>query len=232
MLNFLIKKSTENRTKEQPLINILTRTSGRPVGFSKCYHSIANQSYKKVRHIVSYDDPQDLEYLKDYQVEKIAVKREKTAPISMTPPEENSEFKPYNLYCNELLSVVEEGWIMFLDDDDMLSRENVLEEITNYILKNNTDTLFFWKTRFPNGFLLPSNSNFRNKKVILQQIDTACFLFHSKYKSVSHWDCWWAADYRFIKELSDTIPDQKWIPKTFTQKNNFGDQGKRNDIIK
>ena len=35
----------------------------------------------------------------------------------------------YNLYCNQLLDRVEKGWIMFLDDDDLLIDKNSLQDI-------------------------------------------------------------------------------------------------------
>ncbi len=38
----------------------------------------------------------------------------------MLKKEEEHLLAPYNLYCNQLLNEVDEGWIMFLDDDDSL----------------------------------------------------------------------------------------------------------------
>ncbi len=215
--------------KEQPLINILTRTSGRPIGFRKCRESIATQTYKKVRHIVSYDDDADLAYLNQYtEVEKLKVLKEEK-PLTGEIPPVPSEFKPYNLYCNALLKKVREGWIMFLDDDDMLADKKVLEKIVRN-LHNSENSLLIWQTEFPNGALLPPKLEFKQKKILFERIDTACFIFHTKYKDISQWDSWYAADYRFIDGLSKQIPKQKWIPKIFTLKNNLGDSGRRNDL--
>ncbi|MCY2687848.1 glycosyltransferase family 2 protein [Salinimicrobium sp. TH3] len=214
--------------KEKPVINILTRTSGRPRGFAKCRESIENQTYKKVRHLVSYDSVADLDYLVRDDIEKIKVTNQTVAAELIQSLD--LEYKPYNLYCNELLAKVEEGWVLFLDDDDMLTNNQVLEDIFKAIRKGDEDTIFFWFTRFPNGALFPSTENFKKRTIKLQQMDTACFMFHSKYKGSATWDCWKAADFRFVKELSEIIPNQKWIPKALTQKNNFGDQGRRNDI--
>ena len=50
---------------KNPLINILTRTSNRPIGFKNCELSIKNQTYKNIKHIVSYDNDNDLTYLKE-----------------------------------------------------------------------------------------------------------------------------------------------------------------------
>ena len=43
-------------SKTDVLVNILTRTSGRPIGFNNCRHSVRNQKYKRIRHIVSCED--------------------------------------------------------------------------------------------------------------------------------------------------------------------------------
>ncbi len=232
----LLKKTEEliklkfKRKKEVITINILTRTSGRPNGFKKCHLSIKNQIYKKVRHIVSYDSLSDLKYLDKYNITKIRV-RPISQPNDFIPAKSScKEFKPYNLYCNDLLQQVEDGWIMFLDDDDMLVNKRALKDIVSKIEQRNTDTLIIWQSQFPNGDLIPPIYTFSNKEIKLAHIDTACFIFHSKYKDMVKWDCWTAADFRFVKELSEIIPNQLWIPRTYTLKNNFGDHGRRNDL--
>ncbi len=218
--SFLFKK------KEEPLINILTRTSNRPIGFEKCINSVNNQTYRNVRNIISYDDPADLGYIKKHNVDCIRVLREVRGDGNFS---DENKFEPYNLYCNELLKEVQEGWIMFLDDDDMLADEKTLENIVAN-LQNGNDTLIIWKTKFPNGALLPPEWEFKHKQIRFERIDTACFIFHSKYKDVSRWDSWYAADFRFIEGLTKHIPKKKWIPQVFTLKNNFGDRGRRNDL--
>ena len=49
---------------EEPLINILIRTSGRPVYFKKCIDSIRKQDYSNYRILISYDTKEDLKYIK------------------------------------------------------------------------------------------------------------------------------------------------------------------------
>lgn len=226
--NFLKKNiSFLNKREPEPLINILTRTSNRPGGFKKCFSSVRNQTYKNIRHIISYDNTEDLSYIRKYDVEFIRVYRREKLNRNSSDEE---KYEPYNLYCNELLKEVNEGWIMFLDDDDMLAHQNVLKTLATYTSRFDEDTLFIWQAQFPDGTLIPPDYTFKDQTIKLQHIDTACFLFHSKYKNTASWDAYWAADFRFIKQLSDIIPKQVWIPSVLTKKNNFGDQGKRNDI--
>lgn len=228
MIKSLFKIFKDKNKEAPPLFNILTRTSGRPNGFKKCHKSLLGQTYKNFRHIVSFDTPGDLEYINNYQVDTIRVYKEPNKKYKTGFDDRKHE--PYNLYCNDLLKEVSEGWIMFLDDDDMLRNKNVLKILSREISKFDEDTLFLWQTRFPNGVNLPSQLNFENKRIVKQQIDTACLLFHSKYKDKAIWDEWWAADFRFIDALAKEIPNHRWISKVLTQKNNFGGQGKRKDI--
>ncbi|WP_055435399.1 glycosyltransferase [Lacinutrix algicola] len=210
------------------LINVLTRTSNRPFGFSNCHNSVVNQTYKHVKHIVSYDNEKDLDYLNLYNVEKVKVNKD----ISITKHKEGYIYAPYNLYCNALLNKVTEGWVVFLDDDDNLLHNKVLEDIVSQIRKGNEDTLFIWQMRYPNGRILPSKAHFKSKEIKINGIGSCCMVFHSKYKNEVQWDEWKGSDFRFIEALSKVVPNKKWIEKVYTQINNFGDFGKQNDISK
>ena len=56
-----IKKNTKSR--EEVLINILTRTSNRPIGFYNCHQSVIKQTYKNIKHFVTYENDSDLKYI-------------------------------------------------------------------------------------------------------------------------------------------------------------------------
>ncbi len=222
LLKFRDKKSGE------VLFNVLTRTSGRPRGFKLCRESITNQTYKNVRHLVSYDRPEDLEYVEQYDVDKLRV--DYPSKPGKKEAVKGLVYEHYNLYCNDLLAQVESGWILFLDDDDMLLGRRVLKKLARRISRLDEDTLIIFQTRYPNGKLLPEENFMEKNKIELYHIDTACFAFHSKYKEAAKWDGWRTADYRFLKDLSLAVPKQYWIKEPLTQKNNFGDLGQRNDI--
>lgn len=218
------------RTKRDNIkVNILTRSSNRPKGFKQCHLSILRQSYKNIDHIVSYDSDSDIEYLKNLKVKKVKV----TPQLIGNLPEKDEEgniFSPHNLYCNELLQKVSEGWIMFLDDDDRLFHNKVIEELVEKIRKVDEDTLIIWQMRYPNGKVVPPNNAIYEQKIEINKIGSPCVLFHSKYKNKAKWDTYKRSDYRFIKQLADIIPKKLFIKKVYIQLNNFGDFGKRNDI--
>lgn len=231
MINFLnpFRRSAERRRDVK--INILTRTSGRPNGFKICHESIKKQTYPNINHIVSYDSDKDLDYLNKFDVMKFKVDREYIVESDCSTNPGTGPFSPHNLYCNVLLSHVKEGWIMFLDDDDMLAHKKVIEQLVSHISKEkNNEVLFLWQMRYPNGKLLPSKKLVRQKIIKRNHIGNCCFLFHSQYATLAMWDAWKCADYRYIKVLYEYIPKKKWIPKPFVLLNNFGDWGQKNDI--
>lgn len=216
------------KDSKQIQINILTRSANRPLGFYNCYQSVVNQTYKKVNHLVSYEDDIDLEYIDYAGVNKVKV--EKYKGNKLTHPK-GYLHAPYNLYCNELMRNVDKGWIMFLDDDDHLRHNKVLKELVSEIMKADEDTIFIWQMRYPNGIILPNSKHFKSQKIEINYIGSPCFIFHSKYKNFGEWDEWKASDYRVIKRLLEEIPKSKWIEKVYIQINNYGGFGNRNDIV-
>lgn len=229
----IIKNLIEIGKKESDepiLVNILTRTSGRPKAFKMCRESIEKQSYSHFKQYVSYDNLKDLEYIKYYDVEKIKVSKKTEQEVNQYFNPGNREFSPYNLYCNDLLSHVKKGWILFLDDDDMLAHEKVLENIVTWIKKEDKKTLFIWQMQYPDGKLLPPDELMKKEEIKIYNIGSPCFLFHHKYAHRVNWDPWKCADFRFLKNLSNIIPNKKWIRQPLVKLNNSGDLGQRNDL--
>lgn len=218
-----LNKSQDNNI----LINILTRTSNRPLGFKNCHESIIKQNYKKVKHYVSYENCDDKKYIELEGIVKIKVEKYNGEPLVHS---KGYKHAPYNLYCNELMANVEEGWILFLDDDDQLLHNNVLSEIVEEINKVNDETIFIWQMRYPNGKVLPTSKHFKSENIEINNIGSPCVIFHSKYKGFAKWDEWKGSDFRFINALNKEIPNKKWIKKKFIQINNYGDFGNRNDV--
>ena len=115
--------------EEEPKIWVLTRTSGRPVFFKKCRESLKNQTYQNWQHVVSVDDDESYKYAEkdDDRKEVVRVKKiNKTAEMNC----------PYNLYFNDLIEKVPEGsWMIFLDDDAVIYRNDSLEKLVETIEK-------------------------------------------------------------------------------------------------
>ena len=126
------------------MFNILTRTNSRPKYFFLCHQSIKSQDYKgTIKHHVSIDDPKTMEYIDMYRnaLNTVSVERkQKMQPNSF----------PYNLYLNTMLSKIEDGWVMVLDDDDKFMKNESLSIISEKIKELGEDaenSLLLWKVK-------------------------------------------------------------------------------------
>ena len=210
----------------KPLINILTRTSGRPLAFKRCHESVKNQTYQNVRHIVSIDNLEDEEYVKQYGVEYFFMDKD---VISKEPDISDPKTGPrfiYNLYLNKLIEKVNDGWIIILDDDDYLADNTVLQKVAN-LVKSNTDMLL-WQMKYPNGGLLPSLQEL-GKPPRLARISSQCFTVHSGVAKTIKWDGWKCGDFRFIQKVWAKTVDKRVHKEALVNLGGVG-LGQRNDI--
>ena len=113
--------------------------------------------------------------------------------FSMSHIESDKKYK-FNLYLNELIDKVKEGWILFLDDDDEWIHSNFLHYLSLFL--NNENNLIIWK------FMRPDKIIYNNEKIKKGQIDTTSICFHSSHKNKSKWYDEIAGDYNFIKKLT------------------------------
>ena len=176
-------------------INILIRNTYRPNYFKKCIDSILNQDYENYKVIISYDDDDCLEYLEQY-------KNNPKIEIFKVTEVDKSQKVFYNLYCNQLLDKVQDGWVMFLDDDDIISpNKYTFHNINNNL--NNENNMLFWKVKFPNHLIYPNNIN----KIEEGKFSGIGFCFNSKFKQLARWNGKRCGDYNFIKELLENKKD-------------------------
>ncbi len=183
-MNIAIKQGNTYIKKKQSeeKLNILIRTSNRPEYFKQAINSILNQDYKNYKIYVSYDKKESLEYLKDYNNINI---------IEMNINNPN-KYK-FNLYNNYLMDKVDDGYILFLDDDDIYIHNNVFNIINDNLTSN--DDFLIWKFMRPDKLIYPNNN------IKLGTIDTTSFCFHSNYKSLARWGDKQCGDYRFVNML-------------------------------
>ena len=175
--------------EKNPLINILTRTSNRPNYFYENRYTILSQNYKNIRQIISVDNNLSYNYVKQCKVNDEDIIRLKNTPrVSQT-------HMPYNLYCNKLMEKVTEGWIMYLDDDDILYHENTINSVIP--LLHDTNNIIIWKCLRQNN-IYPVNF----KKIVKQyDIGSNSFMFHSKNIKYAQWDDKESSDFRCIDKL-------------------------------
>lgn len=190
--------------KPENKISILIRTCMRPNFFKKCIDSILSQEYSNYCIHIAYDRNESYEYIEPltkqypnkifaYYINKDNISKEKYR---------------FNLYCNDLMDIVKDGYIMFLDDDDMLSHSHVLQMINDHIVDEKS--IILWKFSRPDMEIFP----FRAPYVRLGEIDTSCVCFHSSFKKLGRWPDKQCGDFGFYSMLMKNTIDKgvKYIP--------------------
>lgn len=125
---------------------------------------------------------------------------------------------PFNLYNKIVEAKIEDGWIMYLDDDDVLYENDSLEKLSMNINKTDEDTLqiFTFKNRYDNVKpFIPQEKYLRFMKAGHPIIHMECIAgnlcFHSKYKDYTVWDEWRKGDVRTIKALEKVTKNVNYI---------------------
>ena len=174
-------KNNENK------LNILIRTSLRAELFKTCIESVLSQNYTNYHIYICYDKIESINYLQNYETKYINI------TTFFIENDSNEKYK-FNLYNNELMDKVEDGFILFLDDDDMFTH-NYCFKIINENLTN--ENILIWKFMRPDKLVYPKHIN----DITIGEIDTTSICFHIKYKNISKWEDKQCGDYYFYNNL-------------------------------
>lgn len=199
------------------MINILIRTSNRPLYFGACLRSIESQTSKDYRIIVGNDSK---EFYHRFDVQYPMLKSNRRY-LKLARGIQSLHF-PINLYLNKLMAEVKEGWVMLLDDDDMFADKDA---ITKILCKCTTETTaVFWKVSVGDR-VVPEKFG----RPVVKDISMIGFCFHSKYIPVLQFDEYKQTDYRVADRIY-SILDVVYIDEILTKTQDSGDGfGKRKD---
>jgi glycosyltransferase involved in cell wall biosynthesis len=160
---------------ELPLINILIRTSNRPKAFLKCLDSVVKQDYRPIRIIIGYDNDAALRYIPK-GLETVFVSANRDLPFF------------YDEYIPQLMALVDDGFILVADDDDVLM-PNILSQLP---LTGNG--LVVQLQRY--NTIVPTDLNFRNGS-----IGFPCLILHHSLKNIYKIHGNGQADSHFIRAV-------------------------------
>ena len=191
------------------MMNIITRTHLRPKRFKICRDSVYSQTYRDVNHIVGSDTACNYFDAVKLVKKSHSVKRDE---IGKHPA-------PYNLHLNELANYCQEGYVMYLDDDDVFVDSDSLQEIMDNV---SDDAVILWRVNI-NGRVVPCDDNFG--KIIPNDISGIGFCFHTKHLPVN-WGSWTGGDYRVIKSLTSRLR-MILVDKILTKTQGKPNKGKR-----
>ena len=119
---------------------------------------------------------------------------------------------PYNLYLKIAEKELREGWVFYLDDDDVFMSDDTLKDMVGEINKFNSDTLHIFPWVYPSKEEMP-RKDYREKYRLghpftRHQIGGTNLCFHTKYAEYTQWDEWGSSDYRTAKALEKVIPNK------------------------
>jgi len=127
---------------------------------------------------------------------------------------------PYNLYMKIAEQKLKEGWVVYLDDDDVLSSNTILEEVSSEL--NDIDAFHFIKVKTTTQITpSPKHWDYLNLGYppVFSETGSSHFIYHSKYRDYTVWDEWRGADYRTAKALFEVIPNKKFINRILVDLN-------------
>jgi len=186
------KKLREGYTMET--VNFLVRTSGRPNSFRRLLLSIQSQRIEDRRIIVSVDSEDSERYVQSLV---------DVDTIVRVPHVEKKEdgHAPYNLYMNSLLDQVEDGWVVFVDDDNMFKESGVLSKFFDMVEGGDPRKLYVCRTyNTPDRVTIPSDKSF-GKKVTPDDVDTSNLILHSSIAKKYKWDDRTGGDFRYAESI-------------------------------
>jgi hypothetical protein len=200
-----------------PLINILIRNKYRPQEFARCIKSVLEQEYRNWRVIIASDSDQGKVQADSYVVRDRWIESYGLAVFQHVLYELPCY---YNLYLNEMMQLVTDGYMLALDNDDYLIDSQALSRIVPHLTGDGIICQFLRNGRpKPNGRLI------QQQRIERGRIGGGCLILHSKHKNVVQWDGEKGADYRWIKAVSEKV-QLEFVPIVVQVAGNNGLNGK------
>ena len=176
-------KNKEEYNIEEQLINIIIRTHNRPKFFERNFESIKKLNYSNLKIFISYENDETLQYIKN--------NIDNMENVTLVHVVKTNDPAFYNNYCNTILDLIDDGFNIFLDDDDMFTHPNCLKYINKFLKK---DRLLCWEYLRADKIIGPIKGQITNGQI------TSCgFCYHSSYKS--EWVPVRGGDHLFVKKL-------------------------------
>lgn len=171
----------------QPLINILIRIS-RPELFERCIESVKAQTYTNYRVIATVDNNDARDQVDDTNIDMVIdVNYHKNIPFF------------YNEYINDMMAFVSTGWVLVLDDDDILATPEALASIAPY-LTNPDQPIICQMLR--KGMPKPADIYMDKQWIMAGHIGMPCMIMPVKHKDVYKFEAREDADFKWIVEVS------------------------------
>jgi len=176
-------KDFTNIEKNENKIHIIVRTHLREYYFKKVIESIITQNYENYIIHVAYDHIDSLDYINQNMNHKMIIHKVERRS------DENVFF---DLYCNDIKDKINNGWIMFLDDDNYFIDPNCLKIINTHL----KEKIVVWSFLRPDKLITPNLNKLR-----YGEIDNCSYIFHHSIKDDGQFGDFYGSDFQFINSL-------------------------------
>ena len=176
-------KDFTNTEKSENKIHIIVRTHLRKSYFKKAIESIITQNYENYIIHVAYDHIDSLDYINQNMNDKMIIYKVERRS------DENVFF---DLYCNDIKDKINDGWIMFLDDDNYFIDPDCLKIINTHL----KEKIVVWSFLRPDKLI-----TFNLNKLRYGEIDNCSYIFHHSIKDDGQFGDFYGSDFQFINSL-------------------------------
>ena len=187
------------------MINIITRTSDNPRQFQRLIKNVRMQWYKEINHIIIADNASSVEYVKDIAgvVPYYVDREQRYKKYENEPIPKGHRYLPWNTYFNDIESELLDGWILYLDSDDILENKSTIQRLMAQI--KDEDTMYTFKTMI-NGHMIMNTC-----PPVLNRFSGGGFIFHTKFFSDDLWPYISGGDFFAATKLFKRINKTKYL---------------------
>jgi hypothetical protein len=116
-------------------------------------------------------------------------------------PDSTSPFF-YNLFCNDLKSLVKSGYFLFLDDDDFLHNHFVIQDVLPKLMEDRANIVQMWRD---DTGCKPFDMHMDSGQIVEGKIGMPCIILHAKHKNIADFDDSETADFKFIQTCIEKL---------------------------
>lgn len=198
-----LPQSISSEPNQPPLIYILTRTYRREQLFKSCVDSLLSQHYPHLRHLVSYDDVETFQYLRQYSHIHKIIDLTSQKLLKMHP----------NQYIDCLYDVIlsdNPGWVMVLDDDDCFTTNRALNYLQQFLI--DPKSIVIWQLYRSDKMIYPIDK----ENPMVGEIGSCCYLYHSSMIQKGFWKPGGIGDFSFFQHLFQKTKTHTYVDYPLT----------------
>lgn len=196
-------------------LSVLIRTHRRPKFLRRCLDSINRQTKRNFIIVLISDYKED-------RVENLILEYPHL-PFIIKHIEKPLPFPSCNTYFNMIKYIVNSDYVVFIDDDDLVTDENYFKKLENIVLEKRHPAVIISRTEY-GGLHFPTQEYWK-KFPIACHISTLNFCVRSDIYKKFDWPIISGGDFHFISKIFKNIDWKKdvyWYDKMTTKIDHIG----------